>query len=144
MIDIKGLRIGNKVSYQLNLYTVTGIDPNQVYVYLRDGNNDQHISAKPKYIEPIPLDEKDFFDFGFKKIIGFSIGIYPDANLELGYNNDKSYPQWYCFIRNILYDGNIDEFCIFRKDLKYIHELQNLYFGLTGQELINSNEHQNP
>ena len=72
--------------------------------------------------------------FGFDKQIGFFITTKSDVTLEVSENNDTSEIQWYCYIRNYNKGGE-DDFCQIRKDLKYVHQLQNLYFALTGEEL---------
>lgn len=85
-------------------------------------------------IQPITLTEEWFIRFGFKKNISFYRIIGSDKALEVGLNNDTSEIQYYCYFRNFN-KGGADDFVLLRKDLKYVHELQNLFFALTGEEL---------
>lgn len=123
MIDIKELRIGNEVSYQLNPYKVTGIDPNQVYVYLRNGNDEKHISVKPKYIEPIPLDEKDLIDFGFEKddFCGMYVA-YEIHGIKIIQDTKK----------NMFFVDNVTGKKLF---VDVVHKLKNVIYELSGKEL---------
>jgi hypothetical protein len=88
-----------------------------------------------KYIGALPIILTDdwLIKFGFKKAIGYYIECSPGNNLEIGFNNDTSETQWYCYFRNK--NNDTDDFVLLRKDLKYVHQLQNLHFSLTGKEL---------
>lgn len=93
-------------------------------------------------VHPIPLTDEWLLKFGFNKMLGWVIG-FGDArsanslnhSLELGINNDTSEIQWYVYLRDFVGDVE-DGFVCIRKDLKFVHQLQNLYFGLTGRYLI--------
>ena len=99
------------------------------------------IEEKGKFVEEwdrldgIVLNEKWLLKFGFGKMIGFFITTSPNIILELSENNDNSTIQWYCYVRNMNGHQN-DDFALLRKDLQYVHQLQNLYFALTGEELV--------
>jgi len=74
-------------------------------------------------LKPIPLTEEWCIKFGFQKDLENT--IYKNINKH-------------CFL---CYDNNIvllleeeNNWCI--RKIKYVHELQNLYFALTGEELI--------
>ena len=73
--------------------------------------------------DPVILDEEWLLKFGFKKIVG---------NCEINYTNGV----FHIFI-NSLNEVNFNFFPNFEwyKKIKYVHELQNLYFALTGTEL---------
>ena len=84
--------------------------------------------------QPIPLTEEWLLKFGFNKQIGFIkfIGVpYEKDSFEVAHNDlDK----WYCYFRNFV-KGAQDDFVLLRNDLKHVHQLQNLYHALTGEEL---------
>lgn len=86
-----------------------------------------------EYFNPIDLTEDILFNCGFSKNVGYYImfGRYKDKTLELAYNNDTSETQYYVYVRGLL----DNEFVQLRHDLKYLHELQNLYFAIIGNEL---------
>ena len=70
-----------------------------------------------KDIKPIPLTEQWLLDFGFDKMnTEYSKGyyFYNDETLRIDHGNE----------------------CYFDIPCKYVHTLQNLYFALTGEELI--------
>ena len=73
--------------------------------------------------EPVVLNEEWILKFGFKRIEG---------NCERNYTNGV----FHVFI-NSLNEVNFNFFPNFEwyKKIKYVHELQNLYFALTGSEL---------
>ena len=79
----------------------------------------------PKLYQPIPLTEEWLLKFGFKKVKGW--GTYEFYSLHTGYLEfqfDK--------------DGlgiSIENQNLMLSHIKYVHQLQNLYFALTGEEL---------
>jgi hypothetical protein len=72
-------------------------------------------------VKPIPLTEEWLFKFGFE---------YSDLNGDSGLWKIPPF-QIYGKYNQFIYD--------YRLDVNYVHQLQNLYFALTGQEL-NQNE----
>jgi hypothetical protein len=91
------------------------------------------LHSRMNYIKPIPLTEQWLKDFGF--IDGgkddfispcYSYRIYEDYRYK-GITGVKHY--YWNFHHN-----NMD--CKTIAELKYVHQLQNLYFALTGEELI--------
>ena len=126
------LRIGNLVNARKTNHTwdqtclITGLTHKGIYVKYGNG----HII--PINIEPILLTEEWLLKFGFT--LGYSKWGYNIPNwmfdltafIGIGLNGDKKFFNVYCVngeIKQILY-------CIY-----YVHELQNLYFALTGKEL---------
>ena len=110
------LRIGNIV----NKYE----EPHEISVWDFD-----NISTGITIVDPIPLTEQWLKDFGFEK------------NTHSGWGGKADYiidDFW-----TILFFGEkirfgydeIDEGHITLCDIKYVHQLQNLYFALTGKEL---------
>ena len=81
--------------------------------------------------KPIPLNEEWLIKFGFDKvgIALTSIAIAP-LNLPCTFNLPNT-PFSFCQGKLILTTGTGD-FCV---NIDYVHQLQNLYFALTGEEL---------
>jgi hypothetical protein len=83
-------------------------------------------------VEPIPLTEKWLLDFGFTKSI---------AEYRLKISNDT----YTAIVIDNRFDSMINndgQWCFFDANIKYVHQLQNLYFALTNKELklINDQE----
>lgn len=80
-----------------------------------------------KYVhmfEPIPLTEEWLIKFGFKIS---KYGFPTKNNFQVGHvTTDENYQFEYSL-------GTIGKWIL--KDIKYVHQLQNLYFALTGEEL---------
>ena len=81
--------------------------------------------------QPIPLTEEWLLKFGFEKdeyAKDFRLGKYWVENRYFD-SYEKSMFLFGCYQFNKIYiTSNVDV-------LKYVHELQNLYFALTGEEL---------
>lgn len=123
------LRIGNLVYIDKNevleIESITEIGAN-----LRHGSETIYFDDLAGFgdkshdvIKPIPLTEEWFLKFGFKKV---------GTNFELDF-----FVLWYssyqnCFVWRFM---NIDSNADRPISLKYVHQLQNLYFALTGEEL---------
>ena len=134
------LRIGNFVKVNNQKYrpelsdkilVVSGIHTNRVTDKFKSGTSISFYDYYDKYkdtsgqflefIEPIPLTEKWLERFGFGKCDEHEMSIatpFIDISVDWHFNR--------CF----LYDSNhtINNF-------KYVHQLQNLYFSLTEEEL---------
>lgn len=125
------LRIGNYIWFndapeKIGIAKVTqildnGILTDQGFAYINE-------------IEPIPLTEEWLLKFGFQKSIGFFMILSKLTSIELGLNNDTAEIQYYCYFRERSHVGEGD-YVLLRKNLKYVHQLQNLYFAITGIEL---------
>jgi len=107
MIDVKDLRVGNLVN-------VVGIGDVKV----------SHLSSMGVYkdLRPIPLTEEWFLKFGLIKLrsplLSFVMGCY-EISIIPTHNEFGVY----------IPSGRIIT------KIKYVHQLQNLYFALTGEEL---------
>ena len=115
MINAKELRIGNYVHSLETGETqkITGITEEHPYI-------NSITFDYPNYdeIEPIPLTEEWLFKLGFinDRVLEFYRNDITDSTIIIDYN----------FICLLGYS---------HVKLKYVHELQNLYFALTGSEL---------
>ena len=127
MIKANELRIGNKVSNDrciCEINHIYGMDFINCSLKTKQGN---YINAHYDLIEPVPLTEEILLKCGFKPI-----GI--DGNrwvlqLCIGeYFTIEAYNYiFYCTLCTWV-------------EFKYFHQLQNLYFALTGSELVFSTE----
>ena len=127
-MEAKELRIGNYVNFEFHKDCggVKGVE-----VFISDLEIILHNSSKSKYYTPIPLTEEWLVKFGFKKddeddycFKGFHV---EDRNLNLSLPIDK-------MLR--LKDGfGCWSVGGYLRDVKHVHQLQNLYFALTNKEL---------
>ena len=135
------LRIGNWIKGDdINMFKVDEIrlSEHQGYVAVMYFPDMENILTLPLDIaQPIPLTEELLLGCGFKKEKDFSAN--PNLNNKFLYVKDSciifcmehigySYFQW----RYGAYE--IGEYNVI--DLKYVHQLQNLYYALTNEELV--------
>lgn len=129
MALINELRIGNTVSVDGLFITVESINSEGINIFVDDdvlieyasfGDDDYHV-------KPISLTEEWLikFDFGYKSkssCTEWSIGLF---SLTTDHEDEYGDPT----------DGYDKFYYSFEKEVKYVHQLQNLYFALTGEEL---------
>jgi hypothetical protein len=113
------LRIGNLVNYQEDgtLFNVIGID--NLGISVKNDNEETWIELDQ--FEPIPLTEEWLLKFGFNNLSG----CYYERNgigFITGYANDGSF---------VCGNSFGPRHCHFY----YVHQLQNIYFALTNEEL---------
>lgn len=123
MIKATELRIGNYITYQGEQITVEGVSVSG-YLYHSKGQFDGSIGSAYVPFKPIPLTEEWLVKFGFEKTRDYNLSTKP-----------KMYKIFKLSLRLM---ANEYTFCYensFRK-IEYVHQLQNLYFALTGEELI--------
>ena len=112
------LRIGNYVKFGKLFKKVVEIAEEGFYILDKDGTTLKNTWAD---LQPIPLTEEWLLKFGLEK------------ELDSFYRFNKSSMIEICF-----YDGGIlvtnQSVCL--NSIKYVHQLQNLYFALTGEELV--------
>ena len=117
------LRIGNYVNHICNDELVTDVIADVGYHLLSSPKSitSRKDSDVVKELKPIPLTEEWLLKFGFAS------GGYGEYKKDR-YILDCEYTDKgvYYFI--------IDDVCI-EADMLYVHQLQNLYFALTGEEL---------
>lgn len=132
MIDIKELRIGNYVRPQntTGAKSVNGIvfsiDDYRVSVEGNKNQYDYHL------LTPIPLSRDILLNSGFWQAEDYdcySINIFDKFGLGIKYNSNVVI----FYVTDVASNG-ILELPTSHK-LEYVHQLQNLYFALTGKEL---------
>lgn len=116
------LRIGNLVTYNGKEISIT---PNALFEFYYIHNTHANSKIDRRDYKPILLTEEFLLRAGFKKG-------------TLIYKNDS-----FNFNGEIVFKGE-DSFRYFGTNakLKYVHQLQNLYFALTGEELTIKTEQQ--
>lgn len=127
-MEIKDLRIGNYIS-------PLGIGYTKVEGFCIWDNLIQSSDFAERGIEdfePIQLTEEWLLKFGFEKEIDkLSISIYDNICISFFcYEHDDDF----ITLTNLNLEGN-NVIHNELKNIKYIHQLQNLYFALTGKEL---------
>lgn len=129
MIPANELRIGNYVTNGSNYLTIeyfmlnTGLDDNVDY-------------------DPIPLTSEILEKCGFyilhhMGILQPTFGLDNDSELFFSFDDETPFCVYDCSKDN--YDENIEIGSFYTEThlhhIKYLHQLQNLYFALTGEEL---------
>ena len=127
-MKVEELRIGNWVMPSVDdiPYRVSTIARNYVYVELMT-----EITQGIKEIKPIPLTEEWLYNFGFELDNGFTTYIIKIFKGYLIVALDGSwgvYKDEYSNRTGSSYNNKIK--------IEYVHQLQNLYFTLTGEDLI--------
>lgn len=120
MINIKELRIGNYLEIFGNIREIEGIFnlPKRKNMYWIKCKG--LVEIKIIHFKPIPITEDWLFNFGFQE--SYESGYYFKEELIINIELD-------CYLKGDFTDLHI-------KSIGYVHELQNLYFKLTGKELI--------
>ena len=135
MIKNNEIRLGNYLNYMIldsvRQGQVTTVTKNRLVI---DGITSKYLCA-----EPIPLTEEWLINFGFEKVVykddkhGFGTEYHLRVNeyIFLNYSDD--------FSLNIYANKKAmeDEIGVLPKweAVKYVNQLQNLYFALIGEEL---------
>lgn len=115
MIKPNELRIGNIVLVQGKPVKITGIIHDNIYF-----GSEFYVRVRLHQSEPIPLTPEILEKCGFK----LDVEVYEQAGF---------YP---CIIKNKMNEGWRMDFGEYvTNELNYLHQLQNLYFALTGTEL---------
>jgi hypothetical protein len=110
------LRIGNYIDYTTEREIVT---MQTTYEYIRLIHNGN------KNFKPIKLTEDWLLKFGFKYSLRLDDFMFKDKN-----DIFEMQPYKKGFLNSVLWCDNE-----ILQELKYVHQLQNLYFALTGEEL---------
>lgn len=121
------LRIGNIVGINSVEFEVVGVYDDVAYIQLDEETPIEEIEIK--HLEPIPLTEEIILKLGFEKV-----------------RNKYYLSHWRFHItKPENYDGHLlcDDDRVITDLIKYLHQLQNLYFDLTGEELLINREAEN-
>lgn len=112
-MDARELRIGNYIQYFGNVVQVEGIvnESNGFGLQLNGGD---FASINSNSLEPIPLTEEWLVKFGFDSCKS------PNKDIQVGIVENEMSFVWRGFVL---------------KKIQHVHQLQNLYFALTGEEL---------
>ena len=116
------LRIGNYLNYQGKIIKVEGIHNRTIYH--SDRQFDQVGVEKYITFEPIPLTDEWLLKFGFGK----------SDEHEYGSNEHDLFGFYYDYHFNKFYLDTPED-NIYIPFIKYVHQLQNIYFSLTNTEL---------
>lgn len=127
MIQANEIRIGNWINIQShNQYAQiieikSGRPDNRDFVRISSPNLDTQFAVEISQISPIPLTEEILLKAGFEKDTG-EFYLYKDITVRKTYYSDY-------FWRFIFKQQRI-------KDIKYLHDLQNTIFALTGENPV--------
>ena len=126
MIQLQEIRIGNLVfdKKRNRIVTVWGIESNHDKIVVNYAHSLGVYSINLKHIEPITLTEEILLDLGFEE-------KSKSKNFYLGnFRFNISKP--------VNYNGFIfcDGYDVITDRIKYVHQLQNLYFDLKGERLM--------
>ena len=119
------LRIGNLVNYQGKIIKIEGIHNRTIYHSNRQV--DQVGVDGYKTFEPIPLTEEWLFKFGFEKD-KYDYFHHIKSKIIIGHTTTDEFFE-YEYLTG--FQNSHTEMC----ELKYVHQLQNLYYCLCGKEL---------
>ena len=129
-MEAEELRIGNLLMWEdpsLEIISVTEILKRENYYSISFTGG----CAQLDEFIPIPLTEEWLNKFGFKKTTS---GYWSNGKLEIGYTTTD---EWFEYEYLSVSKDNIASTEM--AELKYVHELQNLYFALTGKQLVITN-----
>lgn len=115
-MEAKELRVGNTVLISKSECKVDGIYEDFIYVNHYSGNVMKFISD---IVEPIPLTEEWLLLFGFNKVRDYP--VFRLSSIQVEYNGSDNL--WRV---NLYADSTV---------VKSVHQLQNLFFALKGEEL---------
>lgn len=145
-MEVSELRIGNlvkiKTSNDAAFYPVYAIDGMGLKVVL-GGCRQCEGWKDEKLLKPIPITEELLLKYGFKWNKIYNAYEHEDMYVLIGINTGESY--WKINISNsIPFDKEYDnklylnsemEYHVSDKPIEYLHQLQNIYYFLTGKEL---------
>jgi hypothetical protein len=130
-MEARELRIGNYVLCRGALARVTSISEDGIGYVKQSGISEGKIPFK--LVKPIPLTEEWLVKFGFEKVQekgGFYYEKTILSNDSIRVFDDNSVATY--FFHNICHVVYPQEF--------HVHQLQNLYFALTNEELTIKND----
>ncbi len=120
MIKRNELRIGNLVHDIYEGRTVV-LDIDRIY----------HALVNPKLFSPIPIDAFHLTQFGFVNTDGRNFGLHFTVD-----DSGKYYLEMNVTDKILYLKADFQDDLPLPKAIKTVHQLQNIYFALTGTELI--------
>ena len=129
------LRIGNLIGIKETALHADGCNHSEAIFEIEEIKNDvvqfkgYHANEYYKDLKPIPLTEQWLLDFGFNQSIEGQWYVHFN---EMCLTLYEDLPQYIVEI----HDMEMDKSSIFLMSIKYVHQLQNLYFALAQEELI--------
>lgn len=128
------LRIGNLITRKNKVLKVCIIQPDKILVSGYSWGK----YFKCDDLEPIPLTEEWLFKFGFKKyeITGSYIKTPKDTANGFGFRFHTQHPFMEDLFNSVVECSYMEQQLYVKNGLKYVHQLQNIYFALTGEELV--------
>lgn len=144
------LRIGNLIFHGDRIITIVGITLDGIEYKLE---NDEQIYIRnfvDVLLQPIPITEEWANKLGLEKhngiVASYELKIQSNPffykSLSITYNNDNSTKQYYCWFREggINKDRSEDSLVCIKKNLQYVHQLQNIIFDLTDKDVTLKNK----
>lgn len=127
MINVNELRIGNKLFHIYDDWpeetVVEGIEYDKVHIQTSTGGG---TTVNISEVEPIPLTPEWLEKFGFTKDMGGGGGLLEFENGFICFYDMEA--PLVAYTNERIKGAPMPH-------LKYVHQLQNLYFSLTGEEL---------
>jgi hypothetical protein len=124
------LRIGNLVNHTTGQCKVVGFYGE---IFRAENINKIELKSNVFNLQPIPLTEEWLLKFGFEKLNTTMSGCFVFQKglwrVAIKVNIEETY-EWVLWHERI----SPPTWCLSR--FEYVHQLQNLYFALTGEELI--------
>ena len=139
-MEVRDIRIGNRLNYDLfgHEIDVRGVGTNCIWV------NDTTFGGGPlssDHFSPIELTEEKILGFGFE--IGGPSRYGKKYRLQMadwGFVIETHFDDKTWFFGHEYYDSGTDSLdytsLFFCYNLKYVHQLQNIYYSLVGEELV--------
>ena len=138
-MKVNDLRIGNWIKYEDKLVQVVQLS--SLMILCQREENQFLVNCAPKEFQPIELTEEVLVKIGFKKEERITSNLY---YLDFEENEDDI-----TRVKYVIYNSNslpllkiittkynsFEGFELTKRGIKYLHELQNAYYLLTGQEL---------
>ncbi len=117
-------RIGNLAQTIQGVYKIESVNENEVFICPFLTNESFVVSIEA--LNPIPLTEEWLLKLGAKKFAG---------KIYLSITNLKAELHFDVYV-DVIVSTLHSDFCeLILDEIKYVHQLQNLYFALTNQEL---------
>ena len=146
MIQLQEIRIGNLVfdKKRNRIVTVWGIESNHDKIVVNFANGSGVYSIDLKHIEPIPITEEWLLKFGFEKYDWFDGCFIKCNNKHLMIQFYEPKQEILIYFTKISKDKDGHKMngrdYLFKVKKYYVHQLQNLFFSLTGEELTLKNK----